>query len=88
MRGHGQKLTRKQEGAIAALLAEPTHAAASVVAGVAESTLHRWLQLPDFLRAYRQARRRVVEHAVGRLQRVTNRAVDALERNLSGPWQK
>ncbi len=41
MKGHGQKLTRKQEALIAALLTEPTHAAAAARAGVSEATLHR-----------------------------------------------
>ena len=43
-KGHGQKLTSKQEALIAALLTEPTYAVAAAKAGVAESTLYRWLQ--------------------------------------------
>jgi hypothetical protein len=78
MRGHGQKLTRKQEALIAALLTEPTHAAAATKAGVSEATLHRWLNLPDFRTAYRQARRELVEGAVGRIQAATGQAVDVL----------
>src|SRR5437773_2145081 len=34
IRGHGQKFTRKQEALIAALLTEPTYAAAAAKAGV------------------------------------------------------
>jgi hypothetical protein len=78
MRGHGQKLTGKQEALIAALLTEPTHAAAASKAGVSEATLHRWLRLPEFQAAYRQARRELVEAAVGRIQAATGSAVDAL----------
>jgi hypothetical protein len=78
MKGHGQKLTRKQEGLIAALLSEPTHAAAAAKAGVSEATLHRWLRLPEFSKAYRQARRRLVEGALGRIQAGTGQAVDTL----------
>jgi hypothetical protein len=77
------KLTRKQEALIAALLTEPTHAAAAAKAGVSEATLHRWLHLPEFQAAYRLARRGVVETAVGRLQQSTTKAVEALERNLA-----
>jgi len=40
-----RKLGRKQETVIAALLTEPTHAAAAAKAGVSEATLHRWLHL-------------------------------------------
>ena len=44
------KEPRKREQAIAALLAEPTHAAAAAKAGIAEATLQRWLKRPGFLR--------------------------------------
>jgi hypothetical protein len=78
MRGHGQKSTRKQEALIAALLTEPTHAAAAAKAGVSVATLHRWLHLPQFQAIYRQARRELVEAAVGRIQAATGQAVDTL----------
>jgi hypothetical protein len=78
MKGHGQKLTRKHGALIAALLTEPTHAAAAEKTGVSEATLHRWLQLPEFQAAYRQARRELVEGAVGRIQAATGQAVDTL----------
>jgi hypothetical protein len=78
MRGHGQKQTAKQEALIAALLTEPTHAAAVAKAGVSEATLHRWLRLPEFQAAWRRARRELVEGAVGRIQAATGQAVDAL----------
>jgi hypothetical protein len=78
MSGHGQKLTRKQEALIGALLTEPTHAAAAAKAGVSEATVGRWLRLPAFRAAYRQARRELVEGAVGRIQAATGQAVDTL----------
>ncbi|MBI3464746.1 MAG: hypothetical protein HY000_17075, partial [Planctomycetes bacterium] len=78
MRGHGQKLTRKQEALIAALLTEATHADAAAKAGVSEATLHRWLRLSDFRAAYRHARRELVEGAIGRIQAATGQAVDTL----------
>src|SRR6516225_7870764 len=72
------KLTRKQEALVAALLTEPTHAAAAATAGVSEATLHRWLRLPVFRAAYRRARRQLVESAIGRIQAATGQAVDTL----------
>jgi hypothetical protein len=39
--GGRTKLDRKQEALIAALLTEPTHAAAAARTGVGEATLHR-----------------------------------------------
>ena len=78
MSGHGEKLSRRQEAAIAALLAEPTLAAAATAAGIGEATLRRWLRLDAFRTAYRQARRELVESAVGRVQAATGQAVDSL----------
>ena len=76
--GHGEKLNRKQEMAIVALIAQPTIPAAASVAGVADVTLWRWLQRPDFVRAYRDARRQVVEQALGEVQAATSDAVRVL----------
>jgi hypothetical protein len=81
--GHGEKLTRKHEQAIAALLSTPSIPAAAKVAGIGEATLWRWLQLPDFAAAYRAARRQVVERAVSELQAATGEAVETLKRNLT-----
>lgn len=80
--GHGDKLSRKQEQAIAALLAEPTIGTAATAAKVSESTLWRWLQQGAFRTRYRAARAQVVESAIGSLQRAATKAVAALERNL------
>jgi DNA-binding MurR/RpiR family transcriptional regulator len=78
MRGPGEKLTRKQEVAIAALLTAPTIADAAHAASISEPTLWRWLQRDDFQAAYRQARREAVSQAVAYLQRVAGEAVDTL----------
>lgn len=77
------KITGKQEALIAALLTEPTHAAAASKAGISEATLHRWLHRPEFQAAHRQARRSLVEAAIARLQQSASKAVEALERNLT-----
>ncbi len=78
MRAEGSKLYRKQEAAIAALLVERPHADAARKAGIGEATLQRWLLLPQFQAAYRQARRDLVAAAVGRIQAATGQAVDTL----------
>ncbi len=83
MIGHGEKLTRKHEQAIAALLSEPSIKAAAESCGVGEATLYRWLQLPSFAVAYRTARRQVVERAVSELQAACGEAVETLKRNLT-----
>jgi hypothetical protein len=63
---------------IAALLTEPNYAAAAAKAGVGETTLYRWMHLPEFRAAYRQARRELVEGAIGRVQAATGQAVEIL----------
>lgn len=71
MTGHGEKLTRKQDQAIGALLTEQTIAAAAEKVGVGEATLRRWLKLPEFLAAYREARRDVMEKTMAQLQQAS-----------------
>ena len=71
-------LTRKQESAVSALIAHPTMKDAAQAAGVGETTLWRWLQLPEFERAYRQVRRETVKHAIVKLQSAAGQAVDVL----------
>ena len=77
------KLDEKQEAAIAGLLTEKTHELAAKQAGIATSTLARWLREPAFKSAYREARRAIVDSAIGRLQASASKAVDALEKNLT-----
>jgi hypothetical protein len=72
------KLTAKQESLIAALLTEPTFKVAAAKAAIHETTLYRWLKRPDFRTAYRQARRELVEAAVGRIQAASGQAVETL----------
>jgi hypothetical protein len=78
MSGHGQKLSRKEEAAISALLTQGTLAEAASLAGIGEATLRRWLQHEDFQAAYRRARRETVSQAVAHLQRVSGEAVETL----------
>ena len=85
MKGHGEKLTRKQEQAIAALLVEPTIQAAAKVAGVGDATLWRWMQTDDFQAAYRQAKQKVVGHAITQVQQAAGEAVETLRQVMSDP---
>jgi hypothetical protein len=70
MPGHGEKLTRKAEAAIAALMSEPTVEAAAIQARVSHATLKNWLKRPASQQAYRAARRQIVEAAVIRVQQM------------------
>jgi hypothetical protein len=81
----GSQQEKKREQAIAALLTTDTICAAAAQIGVSERTLLRWLQEEDFQRAYREARRQVVQHAIVRMQRCTGEAVDALSDVMTNP---
>lgn len=88
MKGHGAKFPRKKQEAIAALLTQPTIREAAKTAGVGEKTLWRWLQNQEFQEAYREAKRRVVEEGISKLQQVCGEAVKTLEeimRNQENP---
>lgn len=63
MTGQGEKLSRKRDQAIAALLTQPTISEAAKAIGVGEKTLRRWLKVPEFMAAYNAARHEVLADA-------------------------
>jgi hypothetical protein len=85
MAGHGSKLGRKQEEAIAALLTHRNIEEAAGAAGIGARTLLRWLKIPEFQAAYRQARRDAFGQAVARLQQGTSAAATTLLKTLIDP---
>ncbi len=78
MKGHGTKFGRKKEEAIAALLSQRNMEDAARVTGISVATLIRWLKIPEFQAAYREARRDVVSQANARLQQATGAAATTL----------
>jgi hypothetical protein len=82
MKGHGERLSRKQSAAIAALLVERTVKAAAKRAGVHEATLRNWIAFPPFAEAFRRAADAVMAGAANRLQAMTDRAADVLGQGL------
>lgn len=78
MRAHGEKLSRKKEQLIAALLTCGSITEAAARCGLAEATVHRWLQDAAFTQAYREARRQVVQQAISQVQQGTGIAVSTL----------
>ena len=85
MKGHGAKFDRKQEEAIAALLTQRNIEEAARVAGVAGTTLVRWLQIPEFQTAYREARRAAFSQSIARLQQASSAAVSVLVKIMVDP---
>ena len=72
------KIDSKMQLVISALLISRTIEEAAKMANVGEHTVYRWLKLPEFAEAYREARREVVQHAVSRLQQAVGQAVAVL----------
>jgi hypothetical protein len=85
MAGHGQKFGRKQEDAIAALLTQRNVEEAARAAGIGARTLLRWLKLPEFQSAYRQARREAFGQSIARLQQGTSAAATTLLKIMIDP---
>jgi hypothetical protein len=78
MAGHGSKLGRKQEDAIAALLSHRNIDEAASAAGVGSRTLLRWMKIPEFDVAYRAARRQAYGQSISRLQQGSTAAATTL----------
>jgi transposase-like protein len=85
MTGHGAKFGRKQEEAIAALLTQRNIEEAARAIGVGAKTLLRWLKVPEFQAAYREARRDAFRQAIARLQQGTSAAATTLLKTMIEP---
>ena len=72
MTGHGAKFGRKQEEAARA-------------SGVGYKTLLRWLEIPEFRQPYLEARRKVVQQAIARLQQATSAASLTILKLMTDP---
>jgi DNA-binding transcriptional MerR regulator len=80
MIGHGEKLSRKQDQVITALVTCASITEAAAQCGLADVTLRRWLKQEPFQAAYREARRAVVQHAIVQVQQATGEAVETLRK--------
>ena len=78
MKGHGSKFGRKKEEAIVALLTQRNIDEAARAIDVATNTLLKWMKLPEFQAAYREARRAAHGQSIARLQQATSAAVSTL----------
>jgi hypothetical protein len=85
MAGHGTKLARKQEEAIAALLSHRNIEEAAQATRIGTRTMLRWMKVPEFMAAYRKARREAVQQAVARLQQATGAASLTLLKLMTDP---
>jgi len=85
MTGSGSKFTRKKEEAIAAPLTQRNIEDAARTASIGTQTLLRWLKIPEFQTAYREARRAAFSQSIARLQQATSAAVSTLLKVMVDP---
>jgi len=85
MKGHGAKFGRKQEEAIVALMTQRNIEEAAKSTGISTQTLIRWLKLPEFDAAYRNARRAAFSQSIARLQQASSAAVSTLLKVMVDP---
>jgi len=85
MKAPGGKFGRKKEDAIAALLNQRNIEEAAKSAGIGANTLLRWLKIPEFQAAYREARRDAYRQAVARLQQGNSAAATTLLKTMIDP---
>jgi hypothetical protein len=85
MAGQRAKFGRKKEDAIAALLSQRNVDEAARAAGMGTRTLMRWLQIPEFQAAYRQARRDAFGQSIARLQHASSAAASVLLKVMLDP---
>ena len=85
MANQTRKLGRKQEQAIAALMTHRNVDEAAKAAGIGARTLWRWLKIPEFQAAYREARRTAFSQSIARLQQGGSAAATTLMKIMIDP---
>lgn len=79
------KFGRKMEEAIAALLTQRSVEESARAIGVSTRSLLRWMKLPEFKAAYRDARREAFSQCIARLQQSAAAATTTILRTLVDP---
>lgn len=73
----GEKVSR--EAAVAALITQPSIKRAAEECGIAEKTLHAWLNEEDFASRVKAAQEEVTKLAIGRTLLSIGRSIETLE---------
>jgi transposase-like protein len=85
MKGHGSKFHRKMYQAIAALLKHSTVEEAARAVGIAPNTLSKWMKVPEFMAAFREAIHMDYSQSMSRLRQATPAAVTTVLKNMVDP---
>lgn len=76
---------RKDEIIIAALISNPTVAAASAACGVSKTQIHARLRKPAFKEKYEAARREVLEQSAAYIQGMVSEAIQKMRDVMNDP---
>jgi hypothetical protein len=82
MSGNVTELRPKQEEAILALLNNRNVEETAHAVKITTRTLYRWLNEPEFDKAYRKARRKAFGQATARLQQASSAAVSVMMKTM------
>jgi hypothetical protein len=85
MLGYGPRFEQKMEPAIAALLSHRNVEDAARAVGISVNTLRRWMQVPEFQAACREARRKILSQAIGQLQNAAGAAAKTVLKIMVDP---
>jgi hypothetical protein len=85
MLGNGARFRQKMEQAIAALLSHRNVEDAARAVGISTNTLRRWMQVPEFQAACRDARQKILSQAIGQLQNAAGAAAKTVLRIMVDP---
>src|SRR5579863_5841956 len=80
-----EKLGRKKEATILALLSSRSVEEAARAAGVTPRTLYRWQKEPAFNAAYREAKRGAFSQSIARMHQMSIAAVTTLGKVMLDP---
>jgi len=75
----GENYSLKREKALTALMTNPTIKGAAEECGIAEKTLHAWLNEEDFASKVKAAQEEVTRQAIGRILLSIGRSIETLE---------
>ena len=81
--GHGERLSRDQERAIATLLVSPNYVDAARKLRVHTNTLRTWTRQPAFATAYAEAREELLSKTIAKMQKSLFAVTEALTRDLT-----
>jgi hypothetical protein len=81
----GGKFPREKEQAIIALLTNRSIEEAAKSIGIGTQTLLRWMKVPEFQAAYREAKREAFGQSIARMHYLTSAAVSTLGKIMLDP---